>query len=36
VGTPIGSSAIISVAWCAGISLLSYVWARKLFNRPQQ
>jgi ABC-2 type transport system permease protein len=36
VGTPIGNSAIISVAWCAGISLLSYVWARKLFNRPQQ
>ena len=36
LGTPIGDSAIISVAWCAGISLLSYVWARKLFNRPRQ
>ncbi|HKA95900.1 MAG TPA: ABC transporter permease [Streptosporangiaceae bacterium] len=32
-GTPIGSNAIIAVAWCAGIALLSYLWARKLYNR---
>jgi len=33
MGTPIGSSAVLSVAWCAGITLVSYVWAKKLFNR---
>ena len=33
LGTPIGNNAIIAVAWCAGIALLSYLWARKLFNR---
>jgi len=33
MGTPIGSNAIIAVAWCAGIALLSYLWARKLYNR---
>jgi ABC-2 type transport system permease protein len=33
MGTPIGNSAIISIAWCAGITLVSYVWAKKLFNR---
>jgi ABC-2 type transport system permease protein len=33
MGTAIGSSAVVSVAWCAGIALASYLWARKLFNR---
>ncbi len=33
MGTPIGSSAILAVAWCAGIALLGYIWARALFNR---
>jgi ABC-2 type transport system permease protein len=33
MGTGIGSSAIVSVAWCAGIALVSYLWAKKLFNR---
>jgi ABC-2 type transport system permease protein len=33
MGTAIGSSAVVSVAWCAGITLASYLWARKLFNR---
>jgi ABC-2 type transport system permease protein len=33
VGTPIGNSLIVSVAWCAGIALVGYLWARKLFNR---
>jgi ABC-2 type transport system permease protein len=32
-GGPIGGNAIISVAWCAGVALLSYLWARKLFTR---
>ena len=31
-----GDGAVISVAWCAGISLLSYLWARTLFRRPPQ
>ena len=33
MGTAIGTSAVVSVAWCAGIALASYLWARKLFNR---
>jgi len=33
MGTPIGSSAVVSVAWCAGIALVGYFWAKKLFNR---
>lgn len=33
LGTPIGNSAIIAIAWCAGIALAGYVLARKLYNR---
>ncbi|MEQ7004892.1 ABC transporter permease [Actinopolymorpha sp. B17G11] len=33
LGTPIGSSAVQTVAWCVGISLLGYLWALKLYNR---
>jgi ABC-2 type transport system permease protein len=33
LGTPIGSSAIIAIAWCAGITLVGYLWAKKLYNR---
>jgi ABC-2 type transport system permease protein len=33
VGTPIGGSAILPVAWCAGIALVGYLWARRLYNR---
>lgn len=32
-GTPIGSSAGMSVAWCVAISLGSYIWARGLYER---
>ena len=32
-GTPIGSDGIVSLAWCAGIALVSFLWARKLFSR---
>jgi ABC-2 type transport system permease protein len=35
-GGPIGSNAIISVAWAAGIGLVGYVWAKKLYNRGPQ
>jgi ABC-2 type transport system permease protein len=33
LGTAIGSSAIIAIAWCAGITLVGYLWAKKLYNR---
>jgi ABC-2 type transport system permease protein len=33
LGTPTGSSALLAVAWSAGIALLGYLWARRLFNR---
>jgi ABC-2 type transport system permease protein len=32
-GTPIGNDGIVSLAWCAGIALVSFLWARKLFAR---
>jgi len=33
MGTPIGNSGLIAVAWCAVISLIGYLWAKKLYNR---
>jgi ABC-2 type transport system permease protein len=33
LGTRIGNDALVAVAWCAAITLLSYVWATKLYNR---
>jgi ABC-2 type transport system permease protein len=33
MGTPIGSSAMIAVAWCVGLALAGYLWAQALFNR---
>jgi ABC-2 type transport system permease protein len=33
MGTAIGSSAVIAVAWCAGITLVGYLWSKALFNR---
>jgi ABC-2 type transport system permease protein len=33
LGTPIGSSGIVAVAWCVAISALGYVWARRLYDR---
>jgi ABC-2 type transport system permease protein len=32
-GAPIGSSAALAIAWCAGITLGGYFWARALYNR---
>ncbi|GGJ22431.1 ABC transporter permease [Streptomyces brasiliensis] len=31
-GSEIGNSGWISLAWCAGITLVGYVWSRSLFN----
>jgi ABC-2 type transport system permease protein len=33
LGTPIGNNASIALAWCVGIALVGYLWARALFNR---
>jgi ABC-2 type transport system permease protein len=33
LGTGIGTSGIAAVAWSAGLALVGYLWARKLYNR---
>ena len=33
LGTPIGDSGIIAVAWCVAISILGFLWARRLYER---
>ena len=33
MGSPIGNSGILAVAWCAGIGLAGYLWAKRLYNR---
>lgn len=33
LGTAIGSSAVLAVAWCTGLALVGYVWARRLYDR---
>ena len=33
LGTPIGNSAILALAWSAGIALVGYLWSRKLYSR---
>ena len=33
MGTPIGDSGIEAVAWCVAIALLSFLWARRLYER---
>jgi ABC-2 type transport system permease protein len=33
MGTPIGDSATLAIAWSVAIALGSYVWAKHLFNR---
>jgi ABC-2 type transport system permease protein len=32
-GAGIGNSAILAIAWCAGLTLAGYFWARALYNR---
>ncbi len=32
-GTPSGGTALAAVAWCAGLALAGYLWARILFRR---
>ncbi len=33
LGAGIGNSMITALAWCAGIALVGYLWAKKLYNR---
>jgi ABC-2 type transport system permease protein len=33
LGTPIGNSGIIAIAWCVAIALGGYLWARAAYNR---
>jgi ABC-2 type transport system permease protein len=33
LGGEIGSRGLIAVAWCVGITLVGYVWAKRLYNR---
>ena len=33
LGTPIGNSAVLAVAWCAALTLVGYLWARAVYNR---
>ena len=35
MGTQIGSNALIAVAWCVGITVVGYVWAKKAFARDR-
>jgi ABC-2 type transport system permease protein len=35
VGTDIGWSGLVAVGWCAVITLGSYLWAVRLYNRPR-
>jgi ABC-2 type transport system permease protein len=32
-GTPIGNNAVAAAAWCAVITLASYLWAKRRYNR---
>jgi ABC-2 type transport system permease protein len=34
MGTPIGNNGWIALAWGVGLSLVGYLWARAVFNRP--
>jgi ABC-2 type transport system permease protein len=36
VGGPVAGHVIVSTAWTVGIALVSYVWAKRLYNRGPQ
>jgi len=33
LGTPIGNSALLAVGWCVAISIVGFLWARRLYDR---
>jgi ABC-2 type transport system permease protein len=36
LGTPIGDSAVIAIAWCAGLAVLGYFWSRAAYDRARR
>ncbi len=35
LGTPIGNSAVLAVAWCVGLTLVGFRWAQAIYSRNQ-
>jgi ABC-2 type transport system permease protein len=35
LGTPIGTSGVLAIAWCVTISAVGYVWATRLYERDR-
>jgi ABC-2 type transport system permease protein len=35
LGTPIGNSGVLAVGWCVAISVVGYLWARRLYERDR-
>jgi ABC-2 type transport system permease protein len=33
LGTPIGDRGLVAVAWCVAITVVSFVWAMRLYER---
>ncbi|HEY6629544.1 MAG TPA: ABC transporter permease [Acidimicrobiia bacterium] len=33
MGTPMGNSGLLTVAWCVAITLVCYLWSKRLYNR---
>jgi len=33
VGTPIGGTGLVAIAWCLGIAAIGFVWAQRLYER---
>nr|MBA3947599.1 ABC transporter permease [Herpetosiphonaceae bacterium] len=33
LGTPIRNSLVLAIAWCIGLTLGGYLWARAVYNR---
>ena len=33
LGTAIGDSGLVAIAWCVAISIVGYLWARRLCDR---
>ena len=35
LGTPIGNSGIVAVAWCLVLAVVGYLWATRLYERDR-
>jgi ABC-2 type transport system permease protein len=33
MGRPAGHDTAVSIAWCVGVAVVGYLWAKWLFNR---